>query len=251
MRFFLIYKFQRILLYIVSMKSHDFPRFMSVFLPDRTVNLEEITGSRPSLALRRDVTLAAARSLLVEKGDISLPQIQEIRINHAPSGQPFLAIMVQEDGCPRLFPSLSVSHSGFWVSCLIGEGTAEVGLDIEDMGQEGRLSSRSYSDLADYAFSSTEIEFVRQYQEIGFYRIWTAKEAIAKCYGQGLDFALQLDLGEQLMAFFSAVNITAKEVTFSFHVSFENEFEGGVDTCLLTQIIIDDRLMATMAQRNK
>ena len=242
------YKYSEIVFSIVNMKSYDFLEFMSIFLPERILDFELETLSRPSLALRRDISLAAARSLLLEKGHISLSQLSDVCISHEPSGQPFLRMI--GNGAGSVLPPLSVSHSCFWVGCLIGESLAQVGLDIEDMKSEGRLSPRPLADLAKYAFSPSEIEFVNLYQEKGFYRIWTTKEAIAKCTGQGLDTALSLDLGEQFLSFFSSGDdLNDGEISLELKVHFFSGVEDNFDMYTIRQIIMDKRLMVTIAQR--
>lgn len=78
-------------------------------------------------------------------------------------------------GCAA--PGFSISHSGRWVACAVGEQA--VGLDIEV-----RDSSRDLSALAKQAFDADEMARWQQMQRWedaarveGFYRLWSEKEA--------------------------------------------------------------------------
>lgn len=66
-------------------------------------------------------------------------------------------------------------------------------LDIENI-----TINRPYQKLSASVFSEKENQFVLQAGQLGFYKLWSAKEAIAKCRGKGLSDALKIDLGSQL-----------------------------------------------------
>ncbi len=77
-------------------------------------------------------------------------------------------------------PGFSISHSGRWVACAVGEHA--MGLDIEV-----RDPSRDLAALAKQAFDADEIARWQQMQRWeeaerveGFYRLWSEKEARIK-----------------------------------------------------------------------
>ncbi len=77
-------------------------------------------------------------------------------------------------------PGFSISHSGRWVACAVGEDA--VGLDIEV-----RDPSRDLAALARQAFDADEMAHWQQMQRWedadrveGFYRLWSEKEARIK-----------------------------------------------------------------------
>lgn len=240
------YNFKGLLLSIVNINDPRFLYFLSIHLPDRIGDVNTIDlkiNPRPSLALYRLASLAVVRSILIENGKISISQLSDIHIDHYPSGAPFLG---------DNFPSLSVSHSGIWIGCLLGGEHKAVGLDIEDMGEEGNLTSRPYMELANYAFSPLEIDFVNRYQKEGFYRIWTAKEAIAKCQGQGLDYALELDLGEQFLDFFGSIdNQVEEKISFTLKVPTRNGVDTDFNIYSIGQQIIEKNLMVTVCEQKR
>ncbi|HEY0584825.1 MAG TPA: 4'-phosphopantetheinyl transferase superfamily protein [Pseudoduganella sp.] len=79
-----------------------------------------------------------------------------------------------------LLPGFSISHSGRWVACAVGEHA--VGLDIEV-----RDPDRDLAALAKQAFDADEMARWQQMQRWeeaarvdGFYRLWSEKEARIK-----------------------------------------------------------------------
>ncbi len=64
-----------------------------------------------------------------------------------------------------------------------------VGLDIEDLSLK-----RNFLNLAKHFFSMEEYEYVRKFGVMAFYKLWTAKEAIAKLRGRGLAEVLRIKL---------------------------------------------------------
>lgn len=154
------------------------------------IELMDREPSRPSLSLRRKATLILMRSMLIENGLFSLDQSKEIDIQRKDSGKPFLVSPSHQIG---ELPFISISHSGPWIACLLSDPHAESCIDIEDL-----TMNRPIKKLSSYAFSKDENKFVSEMGKIGFYTLWTAKEAIAKCRGQGLSTALKIDLSSQL-----------------------------------------------------
>ena len=91
-------------------------------------------------------------------------------IETAPGGKPFLP-----GG-----PYFSLSHSGPWALCAMGE--EEMGCDVETIRPRR-------SGLPRYALSDREFQWFSQRGGAweDFYTLWTLKEAKVKCLGTGLD----------------------------------------------------------------
>jgi len=80
-------------------------------------------------------------------------------------------------------PAFNVSHSGEYV--LIGVATgAECGIDIER--KQSRLEEEA---IARRYFCPREVAWLKRTKE-GFFRLWTAKEAVIKAVGNGLSIPL-------------------------------------------------------------
>ena len=186
----------------------------------------EINEARPSLEVRRIAALALARSLLAEQGIISHEQAKKVEIHRLKSGKPFLK---SSQALEQVLPSISISHSGFWVGCFLSDKESPSGLDIEDI-----TLYRPYKKLSEYAFFREENQFVSEAGQLGFYQLWTAKEAIAKCNGKGLSYALKIDLGFQLK------NLLSNNETI---VNIKNE------DYHLYQQIVDNSLIMTLATK--
>ncbi len=203
-------------------------------------------GVRTPLPLRRLITLALVRSILVSKGFVTQSQIQEIEISHHPSGQPYITIKSTPPQESAKFPCISLSHSGTWVGCALSNDGRPVGIDLEDYSHS---IPRPYMDLATHSFSLIEIEFVKQYGEEGFYRLWTAKEAIAKCQGQGLDRALSLNLGEQFLSIFRSLKNVNNEISFILNIPPINTTCSKSESYIIQQTIPEKNIMATIAKK--
>ena len=91
-------------------------------------------------------------------------------IETAPGGKPFLP-----GG-----PYFSLSHSGPWALCAVGE--EEMGCDVETIRPRR-------SGLPRYALSDREFQWFSQRGSAweDFYTLWTLKESLCKCTGRGLD----------------------------------------------------------------
>ena len=76
-------------------------------------------------------------------------------------------------------PSFNLSHSGDWVALAIGEG--DVGCDIE------KPKYVSYEKMGRIVFTENELAKIREARDkMGeFFRLWTKKEALLKCIGEG------------------------------------------------------------------
>lgn len=213
-----------LLLSIQKITSQKMRFLLNEFKGEHHFDLSELDKKRPSLATRRLATLVLTRSLLVENRLFSLQQAKKVTIHRFKSGKPFLKF---PKNINQLIPSISLSHTGPWMACLLSDKKTQAGLDIEDI-----TINRPYKKLSEYAFSKKENEFVSQTGQLGFYRLWTTKEAIAKSRGKGLSDALKIDLGFQLARPLSAAQAEIKTTEGNYH---------------LFQQIIDNSLLLTIA----
>jgi 4'-phosphopantetheinyl transferase len=200
-----------------------------MFLSIKRINsndFPEIKKVRPSLEARRALALTLTRSLLTKQGFLSYEQAKKVEIHRLKSGKPFLKF---SQNPKPILPSISISHSGSWVGCLLSDKEIPAGLDIEDL-----TINRPYKQLSEYAFSKEENQFVSETGQLGFYQLWTAKEAIAKCNGEGLSYAIKLDLGTQLETPSSHKAIIVRIKNRSYD---------------LYQQIVDDSLVVTLARK--
>ena len=76
----------------------------------------------------------------------------------------------------------NVSHSGNWL--LIAIGRAHVGVDLEWINP-----SFLFGDMLELSFSCAEQRHIESDADtrLGFYRLWTRKEALVKATGKGMD----------------------------------------------------------------
>ena len=213
-----------LLLSIQKINSQKMRFLLNEFKGEHHFDLPELDKKRPSLATCRLATLVLARSLLVESRLFSLQQAKKVTIHRLKSGKPFLKLS-KNINC--LLPSISLSHTGPWMACLLSDKKTQAGLDIEDI-----TVNRPYKKLSEYAFSKKENEFVSQTGQLGFYKLWTTKEAIAKSRGKGLSDALKIDLGFQLTHPHSTTHTEIKTPEGNYH---------------LFQQIIDNSLLFTIA----
>jgi 4'-phosphopantetheinyl transferase len=80
-------------------------------------------------------------------------------------------------------PRFNLSHSDGMVACAVSERT-EVGVDVENLDQHAAL------ELSATYFAASEQRWLRSLptaaQRLGFFRLWTLKEAYIKATGMGL-----------------------------------------------------------------
>ncbi|WP_010298445.1 4'-phosphopantetheinyl transferase family protein [Candidatus Odyssella thessalonicensis] len=181
---------------------------------------------RFSVQERRLVALSLARCLLCNLNILSSAQVKKVEVRRLASGSPYL--FYAKDNNSVDLPAISISHSGPWLACLLSNPQAPASIDLEDL-----TVSRAYNNLADYAFFEKEKRFVFEHGQMGFYKLWTAKEALAKCQGKGLSKALAIDLSPYLDA------LHPKLALFI-------EFEG--NGFFLEQNQLNDDLLYTVAQ---
>ena len=94
----------------------------------------------------------------------------------------------------------SISHSGrLAAACVADDALARVGIDLERMDEKKSEFNRR---IADRYFTESEREQIRLSSDAEtFYRIWTAKEAVAKLDGRGL---LEVISGREDISLFRA-----------------------------------------------
>ncbi|MCD8300780.1 MAG: 4'-phosphopantetheinyl transferase superfamily protein [Clostridiales bacterium] len=100
--------------------------------------------------------------------------------------EPFTVCKKEPHGKPYIaeLPDVhfSISHAGAYWACAIGD--AEVGLDLQD------YRKRHYEEIAERFFHPSEIEWLKNRNESGFFRIWARKESYVKYTGEGLSRGL-------------------------------------------------------------
>ncbi len=186
-----------------------------------------IKSFRPSRFLLRQRAHVLTQGLLTHFPLLSKSQAQEVVIKHANSGQPYLWAPSSET--PSL-PDISVSHSQSWVSVLLSSYSFPCAIDIEDMSL-----TRPYEKIAHWGFSKKEAQYVEKKGPLGFYALWTAKEALAKSRGLGLPQALKTHWDIYLDRF------TTQE---PFEVSVNHQ------SYILNQQIFHNQLFHTIIQKN-
>jgi 4'-phosphopantetheinyl transferase len=147
------------------------------------IDYTNLSTRRPTQMTRRACALALARDLLVINGFLLVDDAKHIVIQHYESGEPYL-----EFAKGSRFPlHISISHSKAWIACLISHADQPAGIDLEHLD-----ANRNFLELARHFFSTIEFDYVKQHGPEAFYKLWTAKEAIAKLHGKGLSEALKI-----------------------------------------------------------
>jgi 4'-phosphopantetheinyl transferase len=131
--------------------------------------------TRSDRRLRRQMQRSAANSVLRDllACDRGYPA-SDWRLAERAGGKP---ILVTLDGPSAI--DVSLSHSGTLAAAAITDLGA-IGVDIEY-----RAPSRSFSEIAEYAFGPQERRLAQSGGPRAFYRIWTLREALAKACGIG------------------------------------------------------------------
>lgn len=101
----------------------------------------------------------------------------DLRFDYGPQGKPSL----------RGGPAFNLSHAGHWAALAVAEAQVDLGIDIEAHRQVERA-------VAERFFSASEVAALSGLTgaawELGFFRIWTRKEAVIKALGSGLSLPL-------------------------------------------------------------
>jgi 4'-phosphopantetheinyl transferase len=102
-----------------------------------------------------------------------------IRFHYGTNGKPSLA-----DGQGSL--QFNLSHAGALFLCALSS-SCEVGVDVE---QTGNIPAGDTEAIAQRFFTEEEKADYREasddQKQVAFYKLWTRKEAIAKCLGHGI-----------------------------------------------------------------
>jgi 4'-phosphopantetheinyl transferase len=147
----------------------------------------DLSNTRSSLSTRRACSLAMARNLIVKNHLASFDLAKLTMIQRLESGEPYLVFPDELTTDQQI--KISISHSGTWCACLISHKSNPGAIDLEALNMK-----RNFLKIAECFFSKPEIEYVKQFGSTGFYRLWTAKEAIAKVQGKGLREVLKIQL---------------------------------------------------------
>ena len=123
------------------------------------------------------------RSVLAKK--TSCP-VEEISVRRDGRGKPHAEGSLWE---------ISLSHSGHWAVCSIGETPS--GVDVEESAEEALTIARHFFTVREYRFLQAldEQTLARE-----FLRIWTIKESYAKYTGHGMDESIAKRESAELLA---------------------------------------------------
>lgn len=203
------------MLKILNIQSDELMDLVRIYCPD--LNPEQIYSSRPSFEVRRKLSDILIKSML--------PEVPDVSIYRHESGRPYLGSHQVAS-----LPCISISHSGSWIGLVLSDPAKYTTLDLEDMSL-----ARSHDKIAQNFFTDQEQVFFKKRGLIGFYQVWTAKEAIAKNLDQTISSLLRVDIGQMLE-------------NSSLDVSFDIDFLGHKFT--LTQQVFDKKesLMVTSCE---
>ena len=149
---------------------------------------------------RRQESLGALAALWTLVGEDALP------ILRTPDGKPYF----EASGAP----AFSLSHTDGWAAAVLGdEHSGAVGIDIELLRPYPKASQ-----IAARFFTEREARELAAHgeSELGFFQLWTRKEAVAKMKGRGL---LSETFSEP--ALLSTFRLTSEKETLLLSVSAE------------------------------
>lgn len=215
---------------LLNIQSSNILNSLSKYDYEKNLDGLDLSSKRPPLRTRRVICLLLARYLSVKADLLSEEQTRLVEIKRHPSGEPYLE---HPDYPEDSLPAISISHSGPWMACLLADqDRISIGIDIEDT-----TILRSYKKVSEHVFSKGENQFVEQFGKIGFYKLWTAKEALAKCQKSGLSQTLKIDLGRQLE---TPIKVFSDASVYSVSI--------GGDVYILYQNILNNQLFWCIAQ---
>ncbi|MBX3458306.1 MAG: 4'-phosphopantetheinyl transferase superfamily protein [Candidatus Paracaedibacteraceae bacterium] len=167
------------MLKILNVRSDDIVNLIKK--QGENLTSEQLSQPRPSFEVRRKLSGILVKSLL--------PEVPDVSIRRHESGRPYLTSTTTE-----FLPHISISHSGSWIGIVLSAPDQYTTLDLEDM-----TLPRSHQKIANNFFTEHEQLFFKEEGLIGFYKIWTAKEALAKNLDQTISSLLSVDIGQLLI----------------------------------------------------
>lgn len=168
---------------ILKFGSNELSELFNTHCPSKSP--KTLNNNRISQDVKRAAALAMTRDLLLSNKLLPKDLAKQTHIKHHESGEPFLYHPTEK----HLPLHISISHSGPWMACVISPSDIHACIDLEDLNQQ-----RNHHIIADHYFDDQEKTFVKNSGIMAFYKIWTAKEAIAKFHGKGLSEALKTKL---------------------------------------------------------
>ena len=105
------------------------------------------------------------------------PELSEtgLGMQRTEKGKPFIVFAGSGQPVPRLH--VSVSHSGAYWACAVSDRPC--GLDLQE------VRPAAAERLAERFFSDRESAYIKEAGLMGFYELWTRREALAKYTGLG------------------------------------------------------------------
>ena len=130
-------------------------------------------------------------------------EVMDLKYRIGEQGKPYFA----DDS----LPFFNISHAGGMVALAVSD--TEVGIDIQDKRKTREI------DMAERFFSERESRAVRE-DETGdvFYRLWSRKEALGKCTGEGVRPYLDTDVYDLNAPHLSQYEWTEKKLPDGMHL---------------------------------
>ncbi len=162
---------------------------------ERTLRLPEGPGRNASVAA--SLLLQFAVETYREKGPkgsgspVQVVSAEEVMVYVSRRGAADFAYTCGAHGKPSFadpeLPHFNLSHSAEYVAVVLSERECGIDLQKED-------PRRDVNSIAERFFAPEEAKAVRRDGSETFFRLWTRKEALAKCYGLALASMLETDL---------------------------------------------------------
>lgn len=145
-----------------------------------------------------------------------------VRVGHEENWKPYFIDDVSLPGMDKVY--FSLSHSGDYVAVAISD--SPIGIDIEEVKGHKNLIEEKY-------FSDEERRLMNEDpdgSDVGFFRLWTLKEAFLKAVGQGLSYGIEgirvkksTDVGHQIVFGIDLLrtNLSEKEMNYKVINNYE------------------------------
>lgn len=169
--------------------SEEFTLLLSQLAPEDQAKVSKI----PAWLDKKHSLLGRLLSLRACAQALGQPDFSCIEIGRTKGQKPFLKHPLP-DGLPNF--NFNISHDGCWV-VLASDPLHLVGLDVSaPQRARGDAQDDEYLEDLRMVLSESETSLIRQGQSVVaryalFQRIWSAKEAVTKAVGQGMDFGLE------------------------------------------------------------